>query len=203
MSQPNKETTKRLFPSLRKKVTEANAVFKLSRVLLIAFGNDPSLSDLMMEDARIYGENGFGVVSHTTLSVTDLMEYASTQRPAIVHLLAKFTETGSLEDESGQEVPLKDVLVTLEESGMQVLFLANTTNFSHVKDQLAELKDLVIMIILDRNRHYASFFSGLLVLQRQVEGMDWKGVLFSAPLVMRPFRSFVGENPSFLQPAAK
>lgn len=140
--------------------------------LLVLFGAD-ELQPLLAEDVAIYEGVDVFTISYEARTIADITARIALQRPAIVHLLATLSSEGSLTDETGAELELRELVQAAEENGVG-LFVIGSENRSETLIEHAYGGEIMCFLaITERNRHYQSFMRSILI------GLD------RAPTLMR------------------
>lgn len=102
-------------------------------VLALLFNGNAPLESQLDEDVALYREAGADVVSSKAPSVAELRELIITRRPEVVHLLASFTDQGSLVDASKNELYLRDLMTVSEEAGVRLFIIASENDFNRIR----------------------------------------------------------------------
>lgn len=131
-------------------------------VLAILVGTDPKLTSAYEEDLYVYRESGVEVTTAIISSVGEIKKLISNSRPEVVHLVAEITPQGSILDSSGDEVTVKAVVSAAEGAGASLFTIASEVEFDFLKHQLPKPRSMNQLIIIGRNRHFATFLRGLL-----------------------------------------
>ncbi|MFL6207669.1 MAG: hypothetical protein ACJ74W_02395 [Pyrinomonadaceae bacterium] len=133
-----------------------------SGVLTLLFGSSPELLNQLNEDVSIYRETGLEIAPHKTDAVQEVQRIISSARPGILHLLASFTDRGSLVDASGGELFLKELMRLSEDSGVRLFIIASQNHFDNIKGQIAKTMAMNFLTLMNRNRHFGTFLRGII-----------------------------------------
>jgi hypothetical protein len=132
-----------------------------SGLLPILLCGNTELDAQYEEDLSMYRETGLVVSSYKTSSVQEMIALLTSKRPELFHLLATFTDRGSLIDALGQELFLNDLMRQAEESGVRLFILASQNNFDHIQAKIHTSRIMNFLTILSRNRHFSTFLKGI------------------------------------------
>lgn len=131
-------------------------------ILIIVFGDNPEMLKEAEEDKDIfiqYSESPPKLVQCKTIS--QLSDTITNYRPELLHLLAKFNGNGRLIDYDGKSIGFGEIMKLSETSGVHFLISASENNFELIGNEIIDSKNIDLMTIVQRNRHYSSFLSGL------------------------------------------
>ncbi|MDD5258697.1 MAG: hypothetical protein PHD29_01885 [bacterium] len=131
-------------------------------ILSILFGETTELENQFKEDVSIYGETGITVHSYRVSSTQEISDLLSSQRPGLFHLLATFTNRGSLIDSMGKEIFLNDLMKLGESRGVRLFIIASENNFNNIKEHIYSSQIMNFLTILTRNKHFPSFLRGII-----------------------------------------
>jgi hypothetical protein len=168
--------------------------------LLVLFGAD-ELQPLLAEDVAISEGVDVFTISYEARTIADITARIALQKPAIVHLLATFGSEGSLTDETGVELELRELMQAAEENGVG-LFVIGCENRSETLVEHAHCGEtMCLLAITERNRHYPSFMRSILIgLDRAPTLM--RGVLISLANASRfalAYEALARQGPDWVQ----
>lgn len=106
-------------------------------ILPLLFGATVDLESQFNEDVALYWGVGAEIIPAKASSIEELRELISSRKPQVLHLLASFSDRGSLVDDSGDELYLRELMDLSEESGVRLFILASQNDFNHMNGQLA------------------------------------------------------------------
>jgi hypothetical protein len=142
---------------------QAIAVQVASRgVLPILVGASTSLISRFDEDVSIYREAGLEIEPEVVTSVHNIKELINIRRPEVVHLVAQASTRGSLVDSTGAEVSVRELVVAAENSGASLFVIAGGVHKSFARDHLEKPRTISVLVIIERNHHFATFLRGLI-----------------------------------------
>ncbi len=150
-----------IFDIFRKR-SESSHTPEGTGILSVLFGETAELGNQFEEDLSIYRETGITVHSYKVLGTQEISDLLSSERPSIFHLLATFTSRGSLNDSSGKELFLNDLMKLGEASGVRLFIIASENNFENIKEHIYTSQIMNFLTILTRNRHFSEFFRGII-----------------------------------------
>jgi len=131
-------------------------------LLPLLFGDSPDVVTEFDEDVSTYREIGVEIIPRRASSVQEIKQIISSEKPEVLHLLAFFTERGSLVDTSGDEVSLRELMTLSEDSGVRLFIIASQNEFNSIRDHIAKTRVMNFMTVTNRNRHFAPFLQGII-----------------------------------------
>jgi hypothetical protein len=131
-------------------------------VLPLLFGEDFDLTSQLDEDVSVYREAGLEIVPYKATAIEEVKNLIAEHKPQILHLLATFSNRGSLVDSSGGELSLGEMMTLSEEVGVRLFIIASQNKFDDIKGQITKAKIMNFLTIIDRNRHFTKFLKGIM-----------------------------------------
>jgi hypothetical protein len=147
-------------------------------LLILNFSNLKN-NDASM-DKSIYDRYLSGVQYVEVSTVSNITNMIRRTRPEVLHLLAKFNEQGLLLGNDGESWGIDYLMKFCDEEGVRLLIIGTENQFSYIKDEIYDAKNLDLLVITKRNKHYPTFLEGLIV------GMAKTGSLAKAYVNLAP-----------------
>ena len=94
------------------------------RVLTCSLGDDPTITQQTNEDHEVYNRHYPLAEKERDLQITQLMKLMIERQYAIVHIIAKYDESGNLLDRDGQILTPQELFKTAHQSKVVILYLA-------------------------------------------------------------------------------
>ena len=99
-------------------------VVKNPRVLTCSLGDDTTITQQTNEDHEVYNRHFPLVEKESDLQTTQLMKLMIEGQFAIVHIIAKYDESGNLLDRDGRILTPQELFKTAHQSKVVILYLA-------------------------------------------------------------------------------
>ena len=132
-------------------------------LLILNFSIDYRKNNDVSKDKSIYDRYLSGVQYVKISTVSNIVNMVRRIRPEVLHLLARFNEQGLLLGSDGESWGMGRLMKFCDEEGVRLLIIGSENQFSYIEDEIYDAKNLDLLVITERNKHYPNFLEKLIV----------------------------------------